>query len=162
MIVHPRNEKSSLSHTAATSGPESAGPGEYRLFYLSPFALRVERDILRRRHEKGLADLLMEAELLVRANQELWQQVDGEKKLPGLILSAMSASLDRVRDLLTDAADLCGHWQEVPREHTRTPGNRKNDNVSLLRKRIASRKLRPRTVPSSGARSGPEEHSPTE
>lgn len=162
MIVHPHSEGSSLSHAASQSGPESAcpgdspsGPGEYRLFYLSPFALRVERDILRRRHEKGLTELLMEAELLVRANQELWQQVDGEKKLPGLVLSAMSASLDRVRDLLTDAADLCGHWQEVPRERTRISGNQNKDNISLPRKRIPSRKLRSRTPPSPGSRSGP-------
>lgn len=155
--VHSHSEGASLSHAAKKSGPESAspddapsGPGEYRLFYLSPFALRVERDILRRRPEKGLTDLLMEAELLLRANQELWQQVDGEKKLSGLVLSAMSASLDRVRDLLTDAADLYGHWQEVPRERA---SGRNKDNVSLPRKRIASRKLRSRTHSLSGSAS---------
>ncbi len=94
---------------------------EYRMFRLSPFALDTERSVRSRRSAEDsaarppdlLVSLVLEAESLLRANQELWKRIDPETTIPGLTFLAASASLDRARTLLMDAADLCGHWQEV-------------------------------------------------
>ncbi len=111
-----RKEHKAISQPAGAKRQE-----EYRLFRLSSFALETERAVKSRR---GMDDpagcridpvvsLVLEAESLLRANQELWKHVDPETTIPGLSFLAASASLDRARALLMDAADLCGHWQAV-------------------------------------------------
>ena len=96
------------------AGPKYARPdgneedverGEYRTYYLSPFTLRNEREMLEKYESETFHDMLEEASLRLGAFTELLSRIDEEKSLDGCAVRILGRELERTRDMLDEMRD---------------------------------------------------------